>query len=158
VIRAGGQIGNEITVIAFNPPLYGTFLALILACEAVNPRQEQLTQHRREAMRHTTNMKKHARKGAHQVRAAAHDLKATARNHAGSIAGTFQRMGTDTVEAVKEGVDDLRERVTDYAKQGRATAQSMEESLEETIHERPLAAMMTALGIGFVMGMVFARR
>ncbi len=109
-------------------------------------------------MRHTTNMKKHARKGAHQVRAAAHDLKATARNHAGSIAGTFQRMGTDTVEAVKEGVDDLRERVTDYAKQGRATAQSMEESLEETIHERPLAAMMTALGIGFVMGMVFARR
>ena len=109
-------------------------------------------------MRHTSNVAKSARKGAHQVRAAAHDLKATARDHAGSIAGTFQRMGSETVEAVKEGVEDLRERVSDYAKQGRAKAQSMGESLEHTIQQRPLAGMMTALGIGFLIGIIFARR
>ena len=109
-------------------------------------------------MRHASNMTKHARKGAHQVRAAARDLKSTARNHAGSIAGTFRRMGSDTASAVKEGVGDLRERASNIAKQGRAKAQSMEESLEHSIQERPLAAMMMALGLGFMIGVVFARR
>jgi ElaB/YqjD/DUF883 family membrane-anchored ribosome-binding protein len=109
-------------------------------------------------MRHSSNIAKSARKGAHQVRAAARDMKHSARNHAGSIATTFQRMGSETVEAVKEGVEDLGEKMSDYVKQGRAKVQSFEGMLSQTICERPMTAALTALGIGFVFGRFYSRR
>lgn len=109
-------------------------------------------------MRHASNITKNARKGAHQARAAARDLKHSARNHAGNIATTFQRMGSETVEAVKEGVEDIGEKMSDYVKQGRAKVQSFEEMLSQTVQERPLTATLTALGIGFVFGRFFSRR
>jgi len=109
-------------------------------------------------MRHASNIRKNARKGAHQVRAAARDLKHSARNHAGGIATTFQRMGSDTVEAVKEGVEDIGEKMSDYVKQGRAKVQSLEGTFSETIQERPLTAVLSALGVGFLFGCFYSRR
>lgn len=109
-------------------------------------------------MRHASNVAKNARKGAHQVRTAAHDLKRSARNHAGTIASTFQRMGSETVEAVKEGVEDLGDKMSDYVKQGRAKVKSFEETLDEAVQQRPLTAVLTALGVGFLFGCFYARR
>src|SRR5262245_3977321 len=109
-------------------------------------------------MRHASNATRQARKGAHQIRSAARDLKASARDHAGSIAHTFQRMGSETVEAVKDGVEDLGETMSMYLKQGRAKARSMERSTQQAIRERPIGAALIALGVGFLLGCFYARR
>jgi ElaB/YqjD/DUF883 family membrane-anchored ribosome-binding protein len=67
-------------------------------------------------------------------------------------------MGSETVEAVKEGVEDIGEKMSDYVKQGRAKVQTLEEMLDQTIQERPLTAMLTVLGVGFLVGCFYSRR
>jgi len=71
---------------------------------------------------------------------------------------TIHKVGNDAVKAARNGYEDLRDAAGDYVDRGRATAKSMEHSIENQIKERPLSTVLLSLGLGFLAGYVFARR
>jgi ElaB/YqjD/DUF883 family membrane-anchored ribosome-binding protein len=62
------------------------------------------------------------------------------------------------VDAVVDSIDTLRERATDYVDQGRERVTELADTFEESIQERPLAAILIAAGVGFLLGCFIARR
>ena len=79
--------------------------------------------------------KTHARKAADDLRSAAGDLKSAA----GAIAGEYRGKA-------EQAWDDARERV-----------RTLQEDGEQYVRENPTKAVFTALGIGFVLGLIFRR-
>ena len=109
-------------------------------------------------MSRASNLSRHARKGVHQVQAAAHHIKSTADGHVATIGRTLRGMQRDAVGAVKEGMGQLGETASDYVRQGKRKARSMEVSAQRTIKQRPITWVLGAIGIGFLAGRFFARR
>jgi ElaB/YqjD/DUF883 family membrane-anchored ribosome-binding protein len=58
---------------------------------------------------------------------------------------------------VDSAVDDLSERGSAAMEAAQDAASSIEETLEELVHERPLATIGLALGIGFLIGAAWRR-
>jgi hypothetical protein len=67
-------------------------------------------------------------------------------------------MKSDAAGALKEGIEHLEETAADYVKEGRARARSMEISAKRAIRGRPIAAMLVAIGLGFLAGRLSSRR
>src|SRR6266496_3004557 len=109
-------------------------------------------------MSRTSNLTRHARKGVHQIRSAAHDIKSSADGHVASIARTLRSMRHDAAGALKEGIEQLEETASDYVRQGKRKAHSMEISAQRAIKHRPITSTRAAMGIGFLAGSYFARR
>jgi ElaB/YqjD/DUF883 family membrane-anchored ribosome-binding protein len=105
-------------------------------------------------MSQSANMKRHVRAGAKEVRHAARQLRDTANDEVHSA----RKAGDHFNEAVRTGVNNLRESAVDYLDQGRATAQNMEEVVEKRIANRPLQSILIALGLGFLIGLFCTRR
>ncbi len=103
------------------------------------------------ASSHSKNMARHARNGAKQLK---HDAERT-RN---GVVHTVQKMGAETVGALRDGYDGLRETASDYISEGRDRAESLEHSVEQQIKQHPLTSVMASLGIGFLAGVIFSRR
>jgi ElaB/YqjD/DUF883 family membrane-anchored ribosome-binding protein len=103
------------------------------------------------ASSHSKNMGRHARNGARQLK---HDAERT-RN---GVMHTVQKMGGEAVDALRDGYDGLRETASGYINDGFDRAESLERSVEKQIEQRPLAAVMVSLGIGFLAGILFTRR
>jgi|SRR3954462_5775495 ElaB/YqjD/DUF883 family membrane-anchored ribosome-binding protein len=81
-----------------------------------------------------------------QARSSARD----ARGRADDMLSDFQGRGSAVY-------DDLRERGSAAYDAAYGYANSMEESLEDTITERPLASVGVALGLGILIGMAWRR-
>ena len=62
------------------------------------------------------------------------------------------------VDTVADSLDSLRDRASDYMDQGRERANEFAETFEDTIHERPLMALLVAGAVGFVLGCFITRR
>jgi ElaB/YqjD/DUF883 family membrane-anchored ribosome-binding protein len=111
-----------------------------------------------QIMSHSSNMARHARKGADQVRSSARKMRRVAEQERDGIMHTVQKMGNEAVGALKDGYDDLRETASDYIDEGRSRFDSMERQLETRVKQRPLAAVLMAIGAGFVAGLLYSRR
>ncbi len=79
--------------------------------------------------------KTHARKAAEDLRSAAGDLKSAA----GAMAGEYRGKA-------EQAWGDARDRVRTF-----------QEDAEQYVRENPTKAVFTALGIGFVLGLIFRR-
>jgi ElaB/YqjD/DUF883 family membrane-anchored ribosome-binding protein len=76
-----------------------------------------------------------------------------------SSTGSRLRNGAhQRVDAVADSIDSLRERATDYVDQGRERATELAETFEETVHDRPVTAILVAAAVGFVLGCFMSRR
>jgi ElaB/YqjD/DUF883 family membrane-anchored ribosome-binding protein len=64
----------------------------------------------------------------------------------------------ERIDAVADSIDSLKARATDYVDQGRERAGELAHTFEDTIHERPLAAILVAGAVGFVVGCFMSRR
>lgn len=92
------------------------------------------------------------------------DISALARqitDFMNSLAGTAQkeaRRGYKQARATAEdAIGDLSERGSAMMGAAQDAANTIEETLEDAIAERPLAAMGIALGIGFLIGVTWRR-
>ena len=79
--------------------------------------------------------KTHARKAAEDLRSAAGDLKSAA----GAVAGEYRGKA-------EQAWDDATNRVRTF-----------QEDAEQYVRENPTKAVFTALGIGFILGLIFRR-
>jgi ElaB/YqjD/DUF883 family membrane-anchored ribosome-binding protein len=79
-------------------------------------------------------------------------------NSFAGTAGKQARSGYKQARAnVDSAVDDLSERGSAAMDAAQDAATSIEETLEDLIHERPLATVGLALGLGFLIGAVWRR-
>ena len=92
------------------------------------------------------------------MRHAARQLRNTANDEVHSVMHSARKAGDHFNEAVRTGVNNLRESAVDYIDQGRAKAQNMEEVVEQRIANRPLQSILIALGLGFLIGLFCTRR
>ena len=88
-----------------------------------------------DAQNKLQSSKTHARKAAEDLRSAAGDLKSAA----GSIAGEYRGKA-------EQAWGDARDRVRTF-----------QEDAEQYVRENPTKAVFTALGSGFVLGLIFRR-
>ena len=73
-----------------------------------------------------------------------------ARSNAGSMASDLSDRG-------REWMSDFSDRGREMASVAQDYASSLEESLEDVIHERPMATLGIALGLGVLIGMAWKR-
>jgi ElaB/YqjD/DUF883 family membrane-anchored ribosome-binding protein len=79
-------------------------------------------------------------------------------NSFAGTAGKQARRGYKQARAnVDSAVDDLSERGSAAMDAAQDAASSIEETLEELVHERPLATVGLALGLGFLIGAAWRR-
>ena len=79
-------------------------------------------------------------------------------NSFAGTAGKQARRGYKQARAnVDSAVDDLSERGSAAMDAAQDAASSIEETLEDLIHERPLATVGLALGLGFLIGAAWRR-
>jgi len=79
-------------------------------------------------------------------------------NSFAGTAGKQARRGYKQARAnVDSAVDDLSERGTAAMDAAQDAATSIEETLEDLVHERPLATVGLALGLGFLIGAAWRR-
>jgi ElaB/YqjD/DUF883 family membrane-anchored ribosome-binding protein len=79
-------------------------------------------------------------------------------NSFAGTAGKQARSGYKQARAnVDSAVDDLSERGSAAMDAAQDAASSIEETLEDLIHERPLATVGLALGLGFLIGAAWRR-
>jgi ElaB/YqjD/DUF883 family membrane-anchored ribosome-binding protein len=64
----------------------------------------------------------------------------------------------EQVDAVADSIDSLRARATDYVDHGRERASELAHTFEDTLHERPMMAIVVAGAVGFVLGCFMTRR
>jgi len=80
------------------------------------------------------------------VRQAAEDLKAAA----GSVAGEWKSAAGTVAE-------EYRDRAEQVWGDARDRVRTLQEDTEQYVRENPTKAVLTALGIGFVLGLIFRR-
>ncbi len=80
------------------------------------------------------------------VRAAAGDLKSAAGAVAGEYRGKAEQAWGEARGKAEQAWDDARDR-----------ARTFQEDAEQYVRENPTKAVFTALGIGFVLGLIFRR-
>lgn len=78
-----------------------------------------------------------------------------------SIAATLANLGSQTVRDAKRGAQETARNAylqgEDVVGELRNKAQDMEAQLTETVRERPIAALATALGIGYLLARLSRR-
>ncbi len=78
-----------------------------------------------------------------------------------SVSGTAQASARRGYKIAQDGVtatvSDLRKQGASALEQVQDTAESLEESLEDAVRQRPLAAVGLAIGLGFLIGATWRR-
>jgi ElaB/YqjD/DUF883 family membrane-anchored ribosome-binding protein len=100
---------------------------------------EQNEQGTTDARSKLESSKTHARKAAEDLRAAA-----------GSIAGEYRGKA-------EHALDDARGRAEQAWGDARNRARTLQDDAEQYVRENPTKAVFTALGIGFILGLIFRR-
>jgi len=90
--------------------------------------------------------KTHARKAADDLRSAAGDL----RDAAGALAGEYRGRAEDAW-------GEARGKAEQAWGEARERVRTFQEDAEEYVRDNPTKAVMTALAIGFVLGLIFRR-
>jgi ElaB/YqjD/DUF883 family membrane-anchored ribosome-binding protein len=86
-----------------------------------------------------------------RVRAAVDEELPTITEGLQTAANAVKRLAGDSAEAV-------RETAHEFIDQGRAKAQEVSENMETRVRQQPVKSVLIAAGVGFVVGLLFARR
>ena len=79
------------------------------------------------------------------------------REKAGEIRGKVETKAQEFRETAEEKAQDFRERAEQKYGEARARSRTFQDDGEAYIRENPMRAVMTALGVGFVLGILFRR-
>ena len=94
--------------------------------------------------------KMHARK-------AAEDLRDAAGAVAGEYRGKAEQAWNDARGKAEKAWTGARGRAEDVLDDARTRARTFQEDAEQYVRENPTKAIFTALGVGFVLGLIFRR-
>jgi ElaB/YqjD/DUF883 family membrane-anchored ribosome-binding protein len=94
--------------------------------------------------------KMHARK-------AAEDLRDAAGGVAGEYRGKAEQAWNDARGKAEKALTDARDRAEEVWGDARTKARTFQEDAEQYVRENPTKAIFTALGVGFVLGLIFRR-
>jgi ElaB/YqjD/DUF883 family membrane-anchored ribosome-binding protein len=68
----------------------------------------------------------------------------------------LQEMGDIARDAAREKLEKLRENASGYYQQGQDKVQGVVSSIEQTIVQQPLKSVLIAVGVGLVLGRLWA--
>jgi ElaB/YqjD/DUF883 family membrane-anchored ribosome-binding protein len=109
-------------------------------------------------MSHSTVANRNQRRHTKRIPAAELNGSSDAHVSEANILRSVRQLGTDVTRSMKTRARDLGETATGYLKESRKKARSLEQSLERQIEQRPMTAILTAAGLGLLVGIFFARR
>jgi ElaB/YqjD/DUF883 family membrane-anchored ribosome-binding protein len=92
-----------------------------------------------------------------QVQSAAGDLRAAAEAKARELRSTAENKANELRDRAQHAYGDARERVESAYGEARERARTLQEDGEQYVRENPTRAVLTALGAGFVLGLIFRR-
>jgi ElaB/YqjD/DUF883 family membrane-anchored ribosome-binding protein len=92
-----------------------------------------------------------------QVQHAAGDLRAAAAATARDLRSTAENKANELRDRAQHAYGDARERVETVYGEARERARTLQEDGEQYVRENPMRAVLTALGAGFVLGLIFRR-
>jgi ElaB/YqjD/DUF883 family membrane-anchored ribosome-binding protein len=92
-----------------------------------------------------------------QVQHAAGDLRAAASATARDLRSTAENKANELRDRAQHAYGDARERVEHVYGEARERARTLQEDGEQYVRENPMRAVLTALGAGFVLGLIFRR-
>jgi ElaB/YqjD/DUF883 family membrane-anchored ribosome-binding protein len=75
-----------------------------------------------------------------------------------AIAQGVQDAGQAARRYANEGMEKARDTASDYWEQGRAKAEEVTETVQTRVRENPMAAVLIAAGVGFLIGVACASR
>lgn len=108
-------------------------------------------------MSHTSNMSRNSRRAAEELHEAAEEAKGIMEGVAGDVLNSAKKAGAQAKEMVQERWDGLKSTAGDYASQAKDKIKETEQAVEERIKNRPIAALLIAIGFGFLVGILFKR-
>jgi len=88
---------------------------------------------------------------------ATQDLKAHARQAADELRAAAQAKAQELRGRAEDYYGQARERAEEYYGEARQRARTLQEDGEAYIRDNPIRAVVTALGAGFVLGVLFRR-
>jgi ElaB/YqjD/DUF883 family membrane-anchored ribosome-binding protein len=91
------------------------------------------------------------------ARKAAEDLRDAAGAIAGEYRGKAEQAWTDARGKAEKVWTDARGRAEDAIDDVRTRARTFQDDAEQYVRENPTKAIFTALGVGFVLGLIFRR-
>src|SRR5262245_9758551 len=86
------------------------------------------------------------------------DLRNAVQAGAGDIWDGVKQVGVEARHRAVGELEDMRDTAAGYVGQGRDKARDLGEVLEDQIRNRPVAALLTAAGCGFLFGAIWRRR
>src|SRR5207245_9030612 len=89
-------------------------------------------------------------RGAARIRRAASDA-------ANQVWERLNEKGAETRDRAQQGMESLRDTATGYIDDGRSMARHLETGVERKIRVRPLASLLLAAGVGFLIGAIWRR-
>ena len=120
------------------------------------------TRHRSSTSRRSaqaSNGQPRARKPRASVKASSNGMMSPMLDGmAEGIMNRIKNLSDEAVHVADAGVRGIRNSAGAYVKAGRKRAGRLERSFEHRVEERPLMAVLAASIIGFVLGIIFARR
>jgi len=85
------------------------------------------------------------------------DAPSSAQNKLESSKTHARRAAEDLKSAATTMAEDYRDKATQAWDDARVRVRTLQEDGEDYVRENPMKAVMTALGIGFVLGLIFRR-
>lgn len=100
-------------------------------------------------------------KKAIALKEAAATKTAKLREYAGQKAGDLKLAASEKIEAIREGAGEtagqIREAASEQWQDTRERAKELHHSMEDYIRENPTKSVLTAVGVGFLVGLVIRR-
>ena len=110
---------------------------------------------------HVRESKAHVMQAAEELRAAATEKAQQIRSAASERAGAARTQAGEAAERLKSAALDGKERFSQFADEKmtytKDRARHYHEEGEQYVRENPTKAILTALGVGFVLGALFRR-
>ena len=85
------------------------------------------------------------------------DVPSSAQNKLESSKTHARRAAEDLKSAATTMAEDYRDKATQAWDDAKVRVRTLQEDGEDYVRENPMKAVMTALGIGFVLGLIFRR-
>ena len=75
-----------------------------------------------------------------------------------SVLHSVRQFGSDVSRSMKAQAKNLGQTATGYLHESRKKAHAFEQATQRRIEQRPITAVLMALGVGLLLGIVFGRR
>ena len=81
-----------------------------------------------------------------------------AAEQASAAAKNLQEVGEKARQMASEQADSLRETANQYLDEGRQRVRELGETVQHRVQDRPMASILIATAVGFLLGLLFVRR